>query len=97
MIYSLYRELILTTYIESDMQNNSIYLTKDLARLSGLSIHTIKYYLKLKLIKEIGRSPETNFRYFDGSTVDALNKIIRYRRQNISLGKISELLNQEER
>jgi DNA-binding transcriptional MerR regulator len=35
----------------------------------------LKYYLKIGLIKEIGRSPETSFRYFDDSTVERLRKI----------------------
>lgn len=68
------------------------YLMKDISRLSGLSIHTIKYYAKLRLIKEVGRSPETNFRYFDETTVEALRKIIDYRKDNLSLKKIQELL-----
>jgi len=72
-----------------------IYLLKDIARLSGLSIHTVKYYLKLKLIKEVGRSPETNFRYFDDSTVEALNKIRALRKKGISLSKIKVLLKSE--
>ena len=74
------------------MSTKDIYLIKDLSHLSGLSIYTIKYYLKLGLIKEFGRSPETNFRYFDNSTLEALKKIIAYRRENISLSKIEDLL-----
>ena len=76
---------------------NDIYLVKDLSRLSGLSIHTVKYYLKLGLIKEIGRSPETNFRYFDNSTLGTLRKIIDYRKENISLSKIEDLLKEEKK
>ena len=53
----------------------NIYLVKDLARLSGHSIHTIKYYLNLGSIKEIGRSPETNFRYFDDTVLERLSEI----------------------
>ncbi|MBU3910952.1 MAG: MerR family transcriptional regulator [Candidatus Omnitrophica bacterium] len=69
-----------------------IYLIKDLAGLSGHSIHTIKYYLKIGLIKEIGRSPETNFRYFDSTNLDALNKIRTLRKKNKSLAEIKEVL-----
>lgn len=74
------------------MENKAIYLIKDLSRISGLSIYTIKYYLNLGLIKEVGRSPETNFRYFDNSTVENLKKIIDLKKQNISLGKIGHLI-----
>lgn len=81
--------------VESDMDNNSIYLIKDLSSLSGLSAYTIKYYLKLGLIKEISRSQETNFRYFDDSTLEKLQKIIALRREKISLAKIKEIVKDE--
>ena len=71
---------------------SAFYLIKDIARLSGLSVYTVKYYLKLGLVKETGRSAETNFRYFDDTTISELGKIIGYRRNNISLRKIKELL-----
>lgn len=72
----------------------SIYLIKDIARLSGLSVYTVKYYLKLGLIKEVGRSPETNFRYFDDTTLENLKTIRSYRKNRISLNKIKELMKQ---
>ena len=81
--------------LESDMEEKKIYLIKDLSRLSGLSVYTIKYYLKLGLIKEIARSQETNFRYFDDSTLEELNKIIGLRREKTSLKKIHYILSQE--
>lgn len=71
----------------------NLYLIKDLARLTGLSVDTVKYYLKIRLITETGRSPETNFRYFDDSSVEKLNKIIGLRRQKYSIQKIRETLN----
>ena len=71
---------------------SNIYLLKDLAQLSGLSIDTVKYYLKLELIKEIERSPSTNFRYFDDSTVQTLRQIIEMRRSNTPIRKIKEVL-----
>jgi DNA-binding transcriptional MerR regulator len=74
---------------------NNIYLVKDLSRFSGLSVYTVKYYLKLGLIKEISRSPETNFRYFDRSTLERLGRIIEYRKKGVSLGKIRELMSTE--
>lgn len=70
----------------------NLYLVKDLARSTGLSIDTVKFYLKIGLISEVGRSPETNFRYFDDSTVETLNKIIKLRRQKHSIQEIKEVL-----
>jgi len=69
-----------------------IYLIKDLARFSGHTIYTVKYYLNLGIIKEIGRSPETNFRYFDNSTLNRLQKIRSFRKENKSLAEIKEIL-----
>ena len=70
----------------------NIYLLKDVAKISGQSVHTLKYYLKLGLIKEIGRSPGTNFRFFDDSTVGMLSKIREMRLKKISLKEIRNLL-----
>lgn len=71
----------------------NLYLVKDLGRLTGLSVDTLKYYLKIGLISEVGRSPETNFRYFDDSTVEKLNQIIGLRKQKYPILKIKEVLN----
>ena len=69
-----------------------IYLIKDLARLSGHTIHTIKYYLNIGMIKEIGRSPETNFRYFDDTNLERLKQIRVMRKEHKSLAEIRETL-----
>jgi len=69
-----------------------IYLIKDLARLSGFSIYTIKYYLKLGLVKETGRFPETNFRYFDNTTLGQLRRIHKLRKEKNSLKRIGNIL-----
>ncbi len=72
---------------------SNVYLIKDLARLSGYSIHTLKFYLKIGLIKEISRSPETRFRYFNDSNIDELRKIRTLRKNGRSLKQIkNELL-----
>lgn len=70
----------------------NIYLLKDLARITGYSIHTIKYYLKINLIKEFGRSPETSFRYFNDRTVEKLNFIRKLRKQKKSLEDIKQII-----
>lgn len=71
---------------------SNIYLIKDLSRLSGHSIYTLKFYLKLGLIKESGRSPETHFRYFDETTLDGLSTIRAWRKQRKSLAEIRSIL-----
>ena len=77
------------------MAYKDIYLIKDLSRMTGVSIYTIKYYLKMGLIKEAGRSSETNFRYFDSQTADDLKKIIAYKKESFSLAKILELMKEK--
>jgi DNA-binding transcriptional MerR regulator len=71
---------------------NDIYLVKDLARVSGCSIYTIKYYLKIGLISEKGRFPETNFRYFDDVALSRLNLIRQLRKKKKSIEEIRSIL-----
>lgn len=71
---------------------HQLYMIKDVAKISGHSIHTIKFYLKLGLIRETGRSPETRFRYFDDTTVERLQQIRAWRKQDKGLGEIQRLL-----
>ncbi len=66
----------------------NIYLLKDLAKRSGFSTHTLKYYLNLGLIEEIGRSPETQFRYFDDTTVLRLKRIKNLKARKVALQDI---------
>lgn len=72
--------------------SNQLYMIKDVAHLSGHSIYTLKFYLKLGLIQEIGRSPETRFRYFDDSTLKRLSDIRTLRKQGKSLAEIKHHL-----
>ena len=72
-------------------QPSTVYLMKDLSRLSGYSIYTLKFYLKEGLIKESGRSPETRFRYFDDTTLEQLAHIRRLRKEGKSLAAIHSL------
>lgn len=69
-----------------------LYMIKDIARLSGHSIYTIKFYLKLGLLHEVGRSPETRFRYFDDLTLERLAQIRALRKQGKSLAQIEREL-----
>lgn len=72
---------------------NEVLLVKDLARQSGHSVHTIKYYLRIGLIHETSRSPETRYRYFDHSVLEKLRKIRSLRKVGKSIREIrSELL-----
>ena len=71
---------------------DNVYLIKDLSRLSGHSVYTIKFYLKLGLIREAGRSVTTGFRYFNDDTVEQLSRIRAWRKEDRSLAQIQQLL-----
>ena len=73
-----------------------MYLIKDLAWLSNFSIYTIKFYLKEGLITEVGRSPETNFRYFDEATLGQLKKIREERLKGKTIKEIKLILGKEQ-
>ena len=60
-IDSLLDRVLLEARNFTNADAGSIYLIKDLAKVSGCSTHTLKFYLRLGILKEIGRSPETNF------------------------------------
>ena len=69
------------------MERN-IYLLKDLAHITGYSVDTLKFYLKIGLIKEVARGIKTNFRFFDDSTVGELKTVRDFRKDGVSLQKI---------
>ena len=70
----------------------NIYLIKDVARLSGHSVYTLKFYLQRGLIQEIGRSPQTRFRYFDDTTLARLAQIRTWRKEGVGLSEIAQRL-----
>ncbi|MDD4909300.1 MAG: MerR family transcriptional regulator [Candidatus Omnitrophica bacterium] len=72
--------------------SDNIFLIKDLSQLSGHSVYTLKYYLRLGLIKESGRSPETGFRYFNQDNLEALKRIRELQVQGRTLKEIKALL-----
>lgn len=74
----------------------AIYLLKDLAEISGCSTHTLKFYLRLGIIKEIGRTKVTNVRYFDDSSHERLKKIRQLRKKNLTLKQIQTQLDDAE-
>lgn len=79
------------------MKGKEFYLIKDLSFLTDLSVYTIRYYIKLGLIKEAGRTPATDFKYFDNSALEDLKKIIDLKKNNFSLDKIAHTLRSKER
>ena len=64
---------------------DQIYLIGDLARLSGFSIDTLNYYLRIGLIEAKGRSMHNRYRYFDNETIELLNKIKEQRAKHMPI------------
>jgi len=70
----------------------AIYLVKDLARATGHSVYTVEHYLRKGLLKEFGRGPHTNYRYFNERTVSRLRKIRELRIEGKGLEEIRAIL-----
>ena len=73
----------------------AIHMIGDLARITGLSKHTLNYYLNNGLISPVGRSERNRYRYFDESTVKRLERIIELRKQKIPIRQIKRQLAEE--
>jgi len=71
--------------MNDDINMNEIYLIGDLARLSGFSIDTLNYYLRIGLFKPKGRSMHNGYRYFDNETIELLNKIKEQRAKHMPI------------
>ena len=65
-----------------------VFLIGDLASQTGLSIHTLNYYIRLGLVKEATRSKRSGYRLFNEETVKTLKQIIKLRRKQISIREI---------
>jgi DNA-binding transcriptional MerR regulator len=72
--------------------NRNIYLLKDLAMVTGYSVDTLKFYLKIGLISETARGIKTNFRFFDDTTVNRLKHIRLLRKDGLLLNDIRKKL-----
>ncbi len=65
-----------------------VYLISDLASRTGLSIHTINYYIKLGLIREAARAERSGYRLFNDETLATLERIINLRRRQVPIREI---------
>ena len=78
--------------IYADQQDSEIYMIGDLARLTGVSLHTINYYLRIGLLREKSRSQHNGYRYFDADSVRRLNLIKRWRLEHLPIRQIRQRL-----
>lgn len=67
------------------------YSIQQLARLSGLTARTLRWYDQIGLLKP-ARVAESGYRYYGPAQVDRLQDILYYRALGVELGHIRELL-----
>jgi DNA-binding transcriptional MerR regulator len=65
-----------------------VLLIGDLASRTGLSIHTINYYLKLGLIEAKGRAERSGFRIFNLDSLEVLQRIVELRRSHVPIKEL---------
>jgi len=63
-------------------------MISDLARVTGLSIDTLNYYLRIGLLAETGRFSRNGYRYFDEIALSRLRRIMDWRSEGQSIREI---------
>ena len=67
------------------------YSINELAKLAGISTRTLRYYDKQGLLKA-RRNPENNYRYYEESEVDQLQKILFLKLFDLPLEEIKQVM-----
>ena len=75
----------------SEEMLNMSYLINELAKLAGISTRTLRYYDKQGLLKA-RRNPENNYRYYEESEVDQLQKILFLKLFDLPLEQIKQVM-----
>ena len=70
---------------------NMSYSINELAKLAGISTRTLRYYDKQGLLKA-RRNPENNYRYYEESEVDQLQKILFLKLFDLPLEEIKQVM-----
>ena len=70
--------------------HSKLYLIGDVAIKTGIPTVTLNYYLRVGLIKEVSRSELSNYRYFDDSSIEKINKIKKLRLKHVPIAEIKE-------
>ncbi len=69
-------------------------LVNELSKKTGLSIHTIRYYENLGMIKGLTNENVTsnNYKHYDANTIERLEIIIEAREVGFTLAEIKKIL-----
>ncbi len=71
---------------------NMSYTVNKLAKLSGVSIRTLRFYDSIGLLKPASRG-DNQYRYYEESQILMLQQILFYREIGFSLGDIQKIIN----
>lgn len=76
------------------IKKNKIMLVNELSKKTGLSIHTIRYYENLGMIKGLTDENVTsnNYKHYDANTIERLEIIIEAREVGFTLAEIKKIL-----
>lgn len=77
------------------MAKQEIYMIGDLSQRTGISRESINHYIRMGLLEEAFRT-ESNYRIFDGSALERLEKVKKLRLQDYPLTIIKKMLDEEE-
>lgn len=78
-------------FIFHQMKENPEYSVHDLCKMSGVSRKTLWYYDHAGLLKPIRRSGNQKAKYYDESSLETLNQIIRYRKAGLMISEIRSI------
>lgn len=67
------------------------YQIAELAKLSGVSSRTLRYYEEIGLLKP-KREPNSNYRYYDSTDVDNLQQILFFKEMGLELKEIKKAM-----
>lgn len=68
-----------------------MYTIKGLADLAGISTRTLRYYDQIDLLKPSSKN-DVGYRLYDEAAIDLLQQIMFYKRMNVSLDSIREII-----
>lgn len=79
----------------SDEKTNMSYTVKKLAKLSGVSIRTLRFYDSIGLLKPAYYG-DNNYRYYEEEQILTLQQILFYRELNFSLNDIQKIISSDD-
>lgn len=80
---------------QSDRGKSMAYTVKKLAKISGISIRTLRFYDEIGLLKPAYYG-DNHYRYYEEEQIMMLQQILLYRELNFSLNDIQRIISSDE-